>query len=86
MYSNIPGAAAYVSQLIRYSRACGCYHDVLDRWLLLTRMLPWFNSELRREIRKRDRIRKTVKKHNKLLSTYNVYMYYYTNFATTVQK
>jgi hypothetical protein len=26
---------------------------------------PWFNSELRREIRKRDRIRKTVKKYSK---------------------
>ena len=35
-------------------------------------MLPWFNSELGREIRKRDRIRKTVKKHNKLLSTYKL--------------
>jgi aminopeptidase C len=26
---------------------------------------PWFNSELRREIRKRDCIRKTVKKYSK---------------------
>jgi hypothetical protein len=26
---------------------------------------PWFNSELRREIRKRDRIRKTAKTYNK---------------------
>jgi hypothetical protein len=26
---------------------------------------PWFNSELRREIRIRDRIRKTAKKYNK---------------------
>jgi hypothetical protein len=26
---------------------------------------PWFNSELRREISKRDRIRKTAKKYNK---------------------
>jgi exonuclease VII large subunit len=26
---------------------------------------PWFNSELRRETRKRDRIRKTAKKYNK---------------------
>ena len=40
--SNIPAAPAYgvyISQLIRYSRACGSYQDVLDRWLLLTRML-----------------------------------------------
>jgi hypothetical protein len=26
---------------------------------------PWFNSELKREIRKRDRIRKTAKKYSK---------------------
>ena len=38
--SNIPAAPAYgvyISQLIRYSRACGSYHDFLDIWLLLTR-------------------------------------------------
>jgi hypothetical protein len=38
--SNIPAApayGAYISQLIRNSRACGSYQDFLDRWLLLTR-------------------------------------------------
>ena len=38
--SNIPAAPAYgvyISQLIRNSRACGSYHDFLDRGLLLTR-------------------------------------------------
>ena len=30
---------------------------------------PWFNSELRREIRKRDRIRKTAKQYNNQIST-----------------
>ena len=30
---------AYISQLIRYSRACGSYHDFLDRVLLKTRKL-----------------------------------------------
>ena len=38
--SNIPAAPAYgvyISQLIRYSRACGSYQDALDRGLLLTR-------------------------------------------------
>jgi len=38
--SNIPAAPAYgvyISQLIRYSRACGSYQDFLDRELLLTR-------------------------------------------------
>jgi hypothetical protein len=40
--SNIPAVPAYgvyISQLIRYSRACGSCHDVLDSGLLLTRML-----------------------------------------------
>ena len=40
--SKIPAAPAYVvyiSQLIRYSRACISYHDFLDRGLLLTRKL-----------------------------------------------
>ena len=40
--SNIPAAPAYrvyISQLIRYSRACGSYQDFLDRGMLLTRKL-----------------------------------------------
>jgi hypothetical protein len=40
--SNIPAAPAYgvyISQMIRYSRACGSYRDFLDRGLLLTRKL-----------------------------------------------
>ena len=37
--SNIPATPAYgvyLSQLIRYLRACGSYQDILDRGLLLT--------------------------------------------------
>jgi hypothetical protein len=40
--SNIPAApayGAYISQLVRYSRACGSYQDFLDRGLLLIRNL-----------------------------------------------
>ena len=40
--SNIPAAPAcgvYISQMIRYSRACCSYQDFLDRGLLLTRKL-----------------------------------------------
>jgi hypothetical protein len=40
--SNIPAAPAYgvyISQLIRYSRACGSYQDFLNIGLLLTRKL-----------------------------------------------
>jgi len=39
--SNIPAAPAYgVYISIRYSRACGSYHDFLSRQLLLTRKVP----------------------------------------------
>jgi hypothetical protein len=40
--SNIPAAPSYgiyISQLIRYSLACGSYQDVLNRGLLLTKKL-----------------------------------------------
>jgi hypothetical protein len=44
--SNIRAAPAYgvhvyISQLIRYSKACGSYQDFLDRGLLPTRKLLW---------------------------------------------
>ena len=42
IYSNIPAAPAYgvyISQMIRYSRACGSYQDFLDRGFLLIRKL-----------------------------------------------
>ena len=39
----------YISQLIRYSRACGSYHDFLDRGLLLARkLLNLINSKVLR--------------------------------------
>jgi hypothetical protein len=31
-----PAYMEYISQMIRYSRACGSYQDFLDRGLLLT--------------------------------------------------
>jgi hypothetical protein len=42
MCSNIPAALAYgvyISQLIRYTRACGSYQHFIDRGLLQTRKL-----------------------------------------------
>jgi hypothetical protein len=47
IWSNIPAApvyGVYISQLIRFSRACGSYQDFLDRGKLLTRKLlnQWF--------------------------------------------
>jgi hypothetical protein len=35
----LPAYGVYISQLIRYSRACGSYQDFLDRGLLLTSKL-----------------------------------------------
>ena len=46
--SNIPAAPAYgvyISQMIRYSRACGSYQDFLDRGLLLTKKLLVITSK-----------------------------------------
>ena len=42
--SVAPAYGVYISQLIQYSRACGSYHDLLNRRLLLTRKLlnQWF--------------------------------------------
>jgi hypothetical protein len=40
--SNIPAEPAYgvyISQMIRYSRACGSYQDFLDRGFLIARKL-----------------------------------------------
>jgi hypothetical protein len=42
MCSNVPAAPTYgvhISQMIRYSRACGSYRTFRDRGLLLTRKL-----------------------------------------------
>ena len=36
---TVPAYGVYISQLIRYSRTCGFYHDFLDRGLLLIRKL-----------------------------------------------
>ncbi len=51
--SNIPAAPAngvYISQLIRYSRACGSYQDFLHKGLLLSQgfLLVKLNSSLRK--------------------------------------
>ena len=39
LYGNIPAAPAYISQLVRYSRACDLYIDFLDRARILTNKL-----------------------------------------------
>ena len=39
LYVATPTYGVYISQLIRYSRACGSYQNFIDRGLLLTRKL-----------------------------------------------
>jgi hypothetical protein len=46
--SNIPATpayGAYISQMIRYSRACGSYQDFLDRGLKRSLKIPKGQSE-----------------------------------------
>jgi hypothetical protein len=70
--SNIPAAPAYgvyVSQLIRYSRACGSYQDFLDRGLLLTRKL--LNQGFL-FIKLKSSLRKFYCRHHDLVERYGI--------------
>ena len=72
--SNIPGAPAYsvyISQLIRYSRACGSYQDFLDRGLLLTRQLldQGFLS-----VKLKSSLRKLCGRHHDLVDHYGLFV------------
>jgi hypothetical protein len=68
--SNIPAAPAYgvyISQLIRYSRACGFYQDFLDIGLLLTMKLlnQWFLL-----VKLISSLRKFYGRHHDLIDSY----------------
>jgi len=70
--SNIPAAPAYgeyISQMIRYSRACGSYQDFLDRGLLLTRKLlnQWFLL-----VKLKSSLRKFYGRHHDLVDRYGI--------------
>jgi hypothetical protein len=70
--SNIPAAPAYevyISQLIRYSRACGSYQDFLDRGLLLIRKLlnQGFLS-----VKLKSSLRKSYGRHHDLVDRYGI--------------
>jgi hypothetical protein len=70
--SNFPAAPAhgvYISQLIRYSRACGSYQDFLDRWLLLTRKLLNQGFLL---VRLKSSLRKFYDRHHDLVDRYGI--------------
>ena len=70
--SNIPAAPAYgvyISQSIRYSRACGSYQDFLDRGLLLTKK-PLNQGFL--IIKLKSSIRKFYRRHHDLVDRYGI--------------
>ena len=72
--SNIPAAPAYggyISQMIRYSRACGSYQYFLDRGLLRTRKLlnQWFLL-----VKLKSSLRKCYGRHHDLVDRYGIYV------------
>ena len=72
--SNIPVAPAYevyISQLIRYSRACDSYQDFLDRCLLLTRKLLNQGFLL---VKLKSSLRKFYSRHHDLVDRYGIFV------------
>ena len=70
--NNIPAApayGAYISQLIRYSRACVSYQDFLDRGLLLTRKLLNKGFLL---VKLKTSLRKFYGRHQDLVDCYGI--------------
>ena len=70
--SNIQAAPAYglyISQLIRYFRACTSYHDFLDRGLLLTRKL--LNQEFQM-VKLKSSLSKFYGHHHELVDRYGI--------------
>ena len=69
---NIPAAPAYgvyISQLIRYSRACGSYQDFLDRGLLLTKKLLNQGFLI---VKLKSSLRKFYGRHHDLVDRYGI--------------
>jgi hypothetical protein len=70
--SNIPTAPAYgvyISQMIRYSSACGSYQDFLDRGLLLTMKLLNQGFLL---VKLKSSLRKFYGRHHDLVDRYGI--------------
>ena len=69
---NLPAAheyGVYISQLIRYSRACGSYEDFLDRGLLLTRKLLNHGFLF---VKLKSSLRKFYGRHHELVDRYGI--------------
>jgi len=72
--SNIiaaPAYGVYFSQLVRYSRTCGSYHDYLDRGLLLTRKLRILNQGFL-VVKLKSAIRMFYGRHHDLINRYGI--------------
>ena len=74
IFSNISAAPAYgvyISQLIRYSRACGSYQDFLDRGLLQTRKLLNQGFLL---VKLKSSLRTFYSRHHDLVDHYGIFV------------
>jgi hypothetical protein len=78
-----PAYEVYTSQLIRYSRACGSYQDLLDRGLLLTRKL--LNQEFLL-VKLKSSLRKFYGRHHDLVDRYGIYVSQMTTICFTCRK
>jgi len=66
-----PAYGVYISQLTRYSRACGSYHDLFEKGLLLKKKLlnQWF-----RVAKLKSWLRKLYGRHHGLVNSNGVSM------------
>ena len=84
--SNLPAApeyGVYISQLIRYSRACGSYEDFLDRGLLLTRKLLNHGFLF---VKLKSSLRKFYGRHHELVDRYGISVSQMTTICSTCSK
>ena len=84
--SNIPAAPAYgvyISQLIRYSRTCGSYQDILNRGLLQARKLLSHGFLL---VKLKSLLRKFYDRHHDLVDRYGISVTQMTKICSTCCK
>ena len=64
-----PAYGVYIFQFIRYSRACGCYQDFIDRGFILTRKLLSQGFLL---VKLKSSLRKFYSRHHDLVDRYGI--------------
>jgi len=70
-YYIVTAYGVYISQLIRYSRACGSYQNFLDRGWLLTRKLL---NQVFLLVKVKSSRRKFYGRHHDLVDRYGISM------------